>query len=94
MKTKEKTQKLIDILRNAKDSNEETALVAQSAQASINTQQEILNLQGQINQQNAVISLAIQAPSFSAAKVYAARRDMELLEVKLAGIQGIFAELF
>src|SRR3989304_4340866 len=92
MKTKE--QKLIDILRDAKKSNDDAVLVSQSKQGDINTRQEILNLEGKINQQDVEISLALQNNPFSATKLYVARKEKKLLKLKLVAIKAIHAELF
>lgn len=93
MATKTST-KLIDILRNAKETNEETTLKARAKQANINTQQEILNLEGQIHAQDGVINSALQANPFSASKLYEARKMKELMERKLAALKEIEKELF
>jgi len=94
MKTKEQSKKLIDILRGAKETNEETALVAQTKQGHINTQQEILDLEGKLHAQETVINAALQSNPFSASKLYAARKEKQLLELKLQALKEILTELF
>lgn len=94
MKTTEKKLKLIDILRGALVTNEENALIAQSEQGNINTQQEILDLKGKIIAQDAAINASYQNNPFSATKVFVARKEKQLLENKLAELQKIQAEMF
>ncbi len=84
--------KLIDIRKNSKD--EQTVLEAEIQQANINTQQEILDLKLQINKQQQVTTAALLANPFSASKVYALRKEEELLQRKLNALEEILAELF
>ncbi len=94
MKAKTASTKLIDILSVSKETNEKEATLTQVSQAHINTQQEILDLKGQLNKQKAVISAALQNDPFSATKLYVARKEKSLLELKLKGLEDILSELF
>jgi hypothetical protein len=84
--------KLIDIRRNSKD--EEIVLVTEIQQANINTQQEILDLKLQISKQQQVTKTALLANPFSASKLYATRKEEELLQRKLNALEEILIELF
>lgn len=86
--------KLIDILRQSKETSEEIAITAQAEQGNINTQQEILDIKGKINAQTGLINAALNCNPFSATMVFAARKEKQLLEMKLKGLQDIQAELF
>lgn len=94
MKTKQTGKKLIDILSVSKETKENEAISTQVKQAHINTQQEILDLQGQLNKQDAVINSALSKNPFSATVLYAARKEKALLEMKLKGLEDILSELF
>jgi hypothetical protein len=94
MKAKTASPKLIDILSVSKETNEQESMLTQVSQAHINTQQEILDLKGQLNKQKAVISAALQNNPFSATKLYVARKEEALLELKLKALQEILEELF
>lgn len=94
MKAKTASLKLIDILSVSKETNEKEATLTQVKQAHINTQQEILDLQGQLNKQDSVITAALQNNPFSATKLYVARKEKSLLELKLKGLEDILSELF
>lgn len=86
--------KLIDILKSSKENGEAKQLDRQAKQANINTQQEILDIQNQIEQSDAKIEQVILANPFSASKLYEARMNKELLERKLKAINEILKELF
>jgi len=94
MKTKQASAKLIDILSASKETKENEAISMQVKQAHINTQQEILDLQGQLNKQDAVINVALCKNPFSATGLYVARKEKSLLEMKLKGLEDILSELF
>lgn len=94
MKAKTASPKLIDILSVSKETNEKEAMLTQVSQAHINTQQEILDLTGQLNKQKTVISAALQNNPFSATKLYVARKEEVLLQLKLTALQEILEELF
>ncbi len=89
-----KNPKLIDILKVSEETNASQALIDHVDQASINTQQEILNIRSQVNASNDIIRAALQANPFSASALYKARKEKQLLEMKLEGIKEIQAELF
>ena len=78
----------------SKETNEVVALVAQAKQAHINTQQEILDLEGKLHGTDAVINATLQANPFSASKLYTARKEKQLLELKLDALKAILIELF
>ena len=86
--------KLIDILKKSKENPEGGQLERRSKQASINTQQEVLDIQSQIESQDAKIEQVLIANPFSASKLYEARMNKELLERKLKAINEIQVELF
>ena len=89
-----KTSKLINILRESKTEVEEISLLSQSKQAHINTQQEILDTEALLDKQNIIVYNALIANPFSASKLYTARKEKILLEMKLKGMQDILSELF
>lgn len=89
-----KTPKLIDILNASEEANASAALVSHVTQANINTQQEILNVQSQLTAYDSVITEALQANPFSASALYKARKEKQLLEMKLDALKAILAELF
>lgn len=89
-----KSTKLIDILKGAEENNASFALTSQVSQGNINTQQEILNIQGQLGNYDAIITSALQSNPFSASALYKARKEKQLLEMKLDGLKDILAELF
>jgi len=88
------SKKLIDILSVSKEASEKEAVSTRVAQANINTQQEILNIKGQLNRQEDVIANTLKANPFSASALYAARKEKALIELKLKGVQDILEELF
>lgn len=94
MKAKTAKTKLIDILSVSKEDSQRTELERQVEQCNINTQQEILNLKGSITAQDAVIDGLYKAVPFSATKLYVARKEKALMEMKLEGLEEIRNELF
>jgi hypothetical protein len=86
--------KLLDILKQSKETIEEKQILRQAKQAAINTQQEILDLQTQIENHEEKIDNVLTASPFSASKLYAVRTEKELLERKLEGLKKIQTELF
>ena len=97
MSTTKKDQpktKLIDLLRDAENSGEEAFLTQYVKQAHINTQQEMLHLEMEISKQDSKIRQAMFADDFSATKLYTARKEKQLMELKLDGLKEILNELF
>lgn len=86
--------KLIDILKSSKENGEAKQFERQAKQANINTQQEVLDIQSQIELADAAIEKVLVANPFSASKLYEARMNKELLERKSKAINDILKELF
>lgn len=86
--------KLIEILKQSKENGEQKQFERQAKQAHINTQQEILDIQNQVETQDQKIEQALLANPFSASKLYEARTCKELLTRKLSALQEIQKELF
>jgi len=86
--------KLLDFLKSLKATGEEKQLERQAKQGGINTQQEILDVQNQLDQQDQKIDQALSANPFSASKLYEVRIHKQLLQKKLDGLNEIYKELF
>lgn len=87
-------QKLIDILKNKKENQEEFDLKVQNDEAEISAKQEILQVEKELSNNGKKIQELYSASPFSLSKIYSAEVERDLLTRKLNWLKDKAAELF